>query len=401
MAPQLTLENYFAGAAGKILRPVEADRGASNQHELNGVKALTTLLGEPPADGTRIKYAISYVYLVDESPPLVSESWGTWYESRAKDPQRSEFRLYFPDVEVMTKAQAGDLLVIAKTRQGQRKDLVVLVAAGGSSYAQQAEVLFGLEVSERFDVEDAPSDTALSYTSRLLLEVLGYDVDVADDSLLDLVLSKFDSGFPQTREFSAFARGTLPEVDARADPDEALLAWWEREEVLFRTYERHLLASQFADANYEVDELLKLAMSAFQRRKSRAGHALENHVAAVLNAWGVSFDAQPRTEGKVRPDFLVPGEHAYRDSGYDPARLRLLAVKSTCKDRWRQILSEAIRIPRKHLLTLESPISANQTAEMVANSVELVVPRPLHDAYLPTQRLWTVAEMLEDFAAIE
>ena len=38
-------------------------------------------------------------------------------------------------------------------------------------------------------------------------------------------------------------------------------------------------------------------------------------------------------------------------------------VKSTCKDRWRQVLSEADRIPNKHLFTLEAAISENQTSK--------------------------------------
>ena len=42
----------------------------------------------------------------------------------------------------------------------------------------------------------------------------------------------------------------------------------------------------------------------------------------------------------------------------------MLAVKSTCKDRWRQILAEADRLPVKHLLTLEPGISVAQTDEM-------------------------------------
>ncbi|EJA5030400.1 hypothetical protein MU985_004932 [Salmonella enterica] len=42
----------------------------------------------------------------------------------------------------------------------------------------------------------------------------------------------------------------------------------------------------------------------------------------------------------------------------------MLAYKSTCKDRWRQMLNEAVRIPDKHLLTLESSICENQTNEI-------------------------------------
>jgi hypothetical protein len=32
----------------------------------------------------------------------------------------------------------------------------------------------------------------------------------------------------------------------------------------------------------------------------------------------------------------------------------MLGAKTTCKDRWRQVLTEAIKIPHKHLFTLET-----------------------------------------------
>lgn len=59
----------------------------------------------------------------------------------------------------------------------------------------------------------------------------------------------------------------------------------------------------------------------------------------------------------------------------------MLAAKTTCKDRWRQILNEANRIPSKHLLTMQEGISLNQYSEMEQEGVILVVPKPLHKAY--------------------
>jgi hypothetical protein len=64
----------------------------------------------------------------------------------------------------------------------------------------------------------------------------------------------------------------------------------------------------------------------------------------------------------------------------------MLGAKSTCKDRWRQVLSEANRIKTKHLLTLEPGISDNQTSEMQAKSLQLILPKKLHETYKPAQR---------------
>ena len=66
----------------------------------------------------------------------------------------------------------------------------------------------------------------------------------------------------------------------------------------------------------------------------------------------------------------------------------MLASKSTCKDRWRQALSEAERIGEKHLITLEPSISENQTDEMRAKQLRLILPQTLHETYQSSQRGW-------------
>ncbi len=59
----------------------------------------------------------------------------------------------------------------------------------------------------------------------------------------------------------------------------------------------------------------------------------------------------------------------------------MVGVKTTCKDRWRQILNEARRIPVKHLFTIQQGISRNQLDEMHKASVALIVPKALHKQY--------------------
>lgn len=133
---------------------------------------------------------------------------------------------------------------------------------------------------------------------------------------------------------------------------------------------------------------MKVAQSAFQRRKSRAGNALENHLEAVFKAHGVTYSRTAVTERKLKPDFIFPDIKHYHDQLFPSARLTMLASKTTSKDRWRQILNEASRIPVKHLITLEPSISENQTAEMQSEKVQLVIPAPLHDTYTKEQRSW-------------
>ena len=75
-----------------------------------------------------------------------------------------------------------------------------------------------------------------------------------------------------------------------------------------------------------------------------------------------------------KPDFLFPSLTCYKNNSFPHSKLRMLAVKTTCKDRWRQILQEAERVKLKHLLTLQEGISHKQFEEMQHSEVQLVVP---------------------------
>lgn len=194
--------------------------------------------------------------------------------------------------------------------------------------------------------------------------------------------------FPTTREFSAFARETLVGHSLLDPPDGVIVDLMEYEELLFRTLERHLVQLKLDSGFGSVDEFVAFSLSVHQRRKSRAGYALENHLEALFSAHNLAFSRTKITENKAKPDFLFPGSTQYHDPTFPSARLTMLGAKSTCKDRWRQLLSEAKRIPDKHLLTLEPGISENQTNEMQDHKVQLVVPSPLHSSYKPTQIAW-------------
>ena len=76
----------------------------------------------------------------------------------------------------------------------------------------------------------------------------------------------------------------------------------------------------------------------------------------------------------------------------------MLGVKTTCKDRWRQVLVEADRIAEKHLLTLEPAISVAQTDEMRMHNLQLVVPEHIRQSYKPIQQNWLMN--IEEFIGI-
>lgn len=172
------------------------------------------------------------------------------------------------------------------------------------------------------------------------------------------------------------------------------MAWMDREDQLFRRLERKIVAErlragfQTPYGEEDVDGFISFSLSVQNRRKSRAGLALESHIEALLIAFGIEYDRGAVTENGNKPDFLFPGAAAYRDPDFPVSGLTMLGAKSTLKERWRQVLSEAERIETKHLLTLEPGISEKQTAEMQAKQLQLVVPAGLHATYKPQQRAW-------------
>ena len=160
----------------------------------------------------------------------------------------------------------------------------------------------------------------------------------------------------------------------------------------------------FLDANRttDVDGFVRFSLSVQNSRKSRMGQSLEHHLEAVFRTYGISYVRGAVTENNQRPDFLFPSaeaDWAAPEAGH-PC-LTMLAAKSTCKDRWRQVLVEAAKIPRKHLMTLEPGISSAQTTQMENSGLQLVVPQSIHESYTNEQRawLWSLAAFLRDVEA--
>ncbi len=180
-----------------------------------------------------------------------------------------------------------------------------------------------------------------------------------------------------------------------------MVACYEREEVLFRVFERHLLERDLAPylgSALDVDGVLRTTMSAFQRRKSRAGTAFENQLSMLFDARGIRYSAQKYTEGKSKPDFIFPSIDDYHDPKFPVARLTMLGAKTTIKERWRQVLDEADRIEDKHLVTLEPAVSEDYTRAMAKDRLSLVVPSSLFETYTPAQREWLMS--VNDFCRL-
>lgn len=396
-----SLSQNFAGVGVKRVTATEIDPTVSRGHEFQGVDSFRAFLGVP---AEKISVPVKYVWLSDEEPPLVVPLAGTWYDSRrGKGHRGGEYRLYYPAAaeEVVYRARQGDTLFLC---MGKDESLLALLCASGSSIEQQLLWLFGLDLGGKDLVQRdlrKEQGRTVDLAARYVLELADIEVIASADEWLERLLKEFPAGLPPTRKFSAFARG-LADVDPRADPDQALLTWMDVEERLFMTYERHIVGERLrqgfvVDGIADVDRFVRYSLEVQNRRKSRAGYALGHHVEALLEVHSIPHKREATTEKRNGPDFLFPDETRYHDMQWSADRLLMLGVKTSCKDRWRQVLAEADRIERKHLLTLEPGISPTQTDEMRKEKLQLVLPRPLHGSYRPAQQaeLAGVADFLE------
>ncbi len=398
------LSDFFDGAAAKHLRSVDLDptrsdagANASHQHEIGGLPSAGAKewLGIPTG-GDKYRFPCNWLLIDDKNEKSeFFESDATWYDTRWEQPRRSpEYRLFYRSNPVTRSMQEGDFFLIAKHRNGK---LYVFVAPPQSTIEMQLRALFGLEsVSDRF----SPAHFGLSdipLPLRLLLDELGVELDKPerDDGFwLEKIVATFgDARFPSTAEFSGFARNSLTDLPSPLEePDLCLMNWMDHEERLFRLLERKLLKDRlrqgFGQDGENVDDFINFSLSVQNRRKSRVGLAFESHLGHLFRLHGLRFQKGGKnkvTENNARPDFLFPSFEAYHDTNFPLNRLFLLGAKTTCKDRWRQVLSEGGRVRLKHLATLEAAISPNQTDEMHAHGLQLVIPASLHLTYTAAQ----------------
>ena len=396
------LRDHFAGVGVKRLTAVDAESDKSNQHEVGTTRDMRDqFLGQE----AREEFPATYVWLGQEQDGFTVEGTATHYDAREPNPhRRPEWRLYYPANPVTEAMREGDALFLALTNE---RHLWFVVAPGGSTSERQLSWLFDLQPEGRSFVsrEVAGDGPELDFAARFILDEIGIEFEEPDAAKLDTIIDRLGMEFPKTAVFSDLARRTLPDVRAEDDPDAALVAWLGHEEALFRRLERRIVAARLergflhGGGTSDVDSFLRFSLGVQNRRKSRMGQALEHHLEAIFRARRIEHVRGAVTENGQRPDFLFPSVEAYRaapETGH-PC-LTMLGAKSTCKDRWRQLLVEAAKIPRKHLLTLEPGISEQQTNQMAHSKLQLVVPGPIQDSYTAGQRawLWNLGEFIRD-----
>lgn len=280
---------------------------------------------------------------------------------------RSEYRLtrFGRDFPYRTTDNVGDLLIIIPTSSNSFLGYV-------------------LDLEE--DIESIEAALGIELTGAWAL----YDASIppspeSEDDCIDRLFRDFCKNieqFPPTAVFSEKTRFALLNcIKTFKDrtPDHQLLDFMSAEYKLFRLAERCLCQRDINRLFESVEDFLSTAARIMNRRKSRAGRSLENHVEFILRSYEIPFEMRPDVDGK--PDIIIPSRTQYKNPKFPLSKLFMVGIKTTCKDRWRQVLNEAKRIPHKHILTIQQGISVNQLREMHKSNVSLIVPKPIHKQY--------------------
>lgn len=217
------------------------------------------------------------------------------------------------------------------------------------------------------------------------------------ESKKELRITRFGHGFPFLKPEQT---GTLFVFTKQSeDCYGKLVSWTDMEYRLFRALENARYKDIIFRGFVSVDDFVKTANIVLNRRKSRAGKSLEHHLAAIFDGNDILYSAQAVTEGNKKPDFIFPSQEAYHNFNFPVDSIISLAAKTTCKDRWRQVLNEADRLrdKPKFLCTMQQGISGAQMDEMQAENVILVVPKPYIDTYPKDrrERIWTLHKFVE------
>ena len=308
----------------------------------------------------------------------ITNSRVKWYGNGT----RSEYRLtgFGKDFPYLTRDSVGDLLVLIPV-----------------SYTE----FLGYVLQFDEEIEEIQNALGIELVGRWAAYEKGKEVSLeSPQECVERLSRKFTeavAAFPTTKAFSEETRRIISECikEIQTRPvDKQLMEWVDAEYRLFRMVERKLCQNEVVRHFKDIDQFLVTAQSTLQRRKSRAGASLEHHVEHILTTSGIPFTPQSqKVDGK--PDVVIPGEGAYLDQAFPIDKICVLGVKTTCKDRWRQVTREAKRVPQKHLLTLQKGISEKQLLEMEKEDVKLVVPTPLHVDYPPSYRQKLLS--VEDF----
>ena len=295
---------------------------------------------------------------------LETESRLTYYGKAKNELRITRFGNDFP---FFAEEHVGDLLIIAKQTDDDYDGYVLSTEDDIDTFMLH----FNLSADRPNQIIDVANRQSANNTLQTAI----------DEAIKDLI------DFPQTAEMGKMAQELFNKLHKINDekvcefPDKILLNWYDTELSMFRSLEEKVYNPIYTKPFPDCQSLIEFSNKILNRRKSRAGKSLEHHLSAIFTAQKLLFEEQVVTENNKKPDFLFPNGICYHNFEFPAEDLTILGAKTTCKDRWRQVINEADRVDERYLFTLQQGISKNQLKEMADENVKLVVPESHVDSY--------------------
>lgn len=195
-----------------------------------------------------------------------------------------------------------------------------------------------------------------------------------EKTLASLIQPEWLQTFPSGKEIFNAVVGAIPFRENLSD-DAILIKRRKLEVSLFHAIERKHVIPTISSGFKTMEAFMEVALQVANRRKARTGQSLELNLQQIFLDRKLRFETQAITENKKKPDFLFPSKSDYDNVQFPVTKLHMLAAKTCCKERWRQVLSEANRIQTKHLFTLQEGTTESQLCEMYEHGIILVVPK--------------------------
>lgn len=295
---------------------------------------------------------------------LETDSRLTYYGKAKNELRITRFGNDFP---FFAEEHIGDLLIIAKQTNDNYEGYVLSTEDDIDTFMSH----FNLSANRSNQIIDVANRQCEKNVFQVAI----------DEAIKDL------TDFPQTAEMGKMAQELfnklhkINEEQVCESPDKILLNWYDTELSMFRSLEEKVYNPIYTKPFPDCQSLIEFSNKILNRRKSRAGKSLEHHLSAIFTAQKLIFEEQVVTENNKKPDFLFPNGTCYHNIEFPAEDLTILGAKTTCKDRWRQVINEADRVDERYLFTLQQGISKNQLKEMADENVKLVVPQSHIESY--------------------
>lgn len=295
---------------------------------------------------------------------LETDSRLTYYGKVKNELRITRFGNDFP---FFAEEHVGDLLIVAKQTDDDYEGYVLSTEDDIDTFMLH----FNLSADRPNQIIDVSNKQCENKTLQTAI----------DEAIKDL------NDFPQTSEMGKMAQELFNKLHrinnerVCESPDKILLNWYDTELSMFRSLEKKVYHPIYTQPFADCQSLIEFSNKILNRRKSRAGKSLEHHLSAIFTAEKLIFEEQVITENNKKPDFLFPNGICYHNFEFPAEDLTILGAKTTCKDRWRQVINEADRVDERYLFTLQQGISKNQLKEMADENVKLVVPESHVDSY--------------------